>query len=185
MAITTITPEKLTPITHNSVPVITTDLLAQLYGADVKNIQNNYARNAKRFLAGKHFYKIEGKELRELKHRPSVRGSVTIARNVRSLILWTERGAARHAKMLETNQAWEVFERLEDCYFSRPAASEPAQPYMVHGRLLLTADHGVMTDVTVLQDNEFVGTLETFFELARRAGYFVIHENDLTALMQR
>ena len=65
---------------------------------------------------------------------------MTIARNVRSLILWTERGAARHAKMLETDQAWEVFERLEDCYFSRTAASEPAQPYMVHGRLLLTAD---------------------------------------------
>ncbi|EDE8442018.1 phage antirepressor Ant, partial [Salmonella enterica subsp. enterica serovar Pomona] len=33
--------------------------------------------------------------------------------------LWTERGAARHAKMLETDQAWEVFEKLEDCYFSR------------------------------------------------------------------
>ncbi|EES4398579.1 phage antirepressor Ant [Escherichia coli] len=37
----------------------------------------------------------------------------------RSLILWTERGAARHAKMLETDQAWEVFEKLEDCYFSQ------------------------------------------------------------------
>lgn len=42
-----------------------------------------------------------------------------IARNVRSLILWTERGAARHAKMLETDQAWDVFEKLEDCYFSQ------------------------------------------------------------------
>ncbi|EPW0481128.1 ORF6N domain-containing protein, partial [Escherichia coli] len=34
-------------------------------------------------------------------------------------ILWTERGAARHAKMLETDRAWEVFEKLEDCYFSQ------------------------------------------------------------------
>ncbi|MDR8143073.1 hypothetical protein XC08_22250, partial [Acinetobacter baumannii] len=31
----------------------------------------------------------------------------------------TERGAARHAKMLDTDQAWEVFEQLEDCYFVR------------------------------------------------------------------
>ncbi|EOV7311415.1 Rha family transcriptional regulator [Escherichia coli] len=42
-------------------------------------------------------------------------------KNARSLILWTERGAARHAKMLETDQAWDVFERLEDCYFSQNA----------------------------------------------------------------
>ncbi|EOM2408963.1 ORF6N domain-containing protein, partial [Escherichia coli] len=26
---------------------------------------------------------------------------------------------ARHAKMLETDRAWEVFEKLEDCYFSQ------------------------------------------------------------------
>ncbi|HAX5527458.1 TPA: ORF6N domain-containing protein, partial [Escherichia coli O157] len=96
-----------------------TELLAHLYGADVKNIQNNFARNVGRFQIGKHFFKIEGEELRELKHRPSLSGSVKIARNVRSLILWTERGAARHAKMLETDQAWEVFEKLEDSYFNQ------------------------------------------------------------------
>ncbi|ENS2419835.1 ORF6N domain-containing protein, partial [Escherichia coli] len=105
--------------TYNQIPVITTELLAHLYGADVKNIQNNFARNVGRFQIGKHFFKIEGEELRELKHRPSLSGSVKIARNVRSLILWTERGAARHAKMLETDQAWEVFEKLEDSYFNQ------------------------------------------------------------------
>lgn len=42
-----------------------------------------------------------------------------ISPKTRSLILWTERGAARHAKMLETDQAWDVFEKLEDCYFSQ------------------------------------------------------------------
>ncbi|MFP0899388.1 ORF6N domain-containing protein [Acinetobacter baumannii] len=42
-----------------------------------------------------------------------------ISNKTRSLILWTERGAARHAKMLDTDQAWEVFEQLEDCYFVR------------------------------------------------------------------
>lgn len=40
------------------------------------------------------------------------------------MILWTERGAARHAKMLETEQAWDVFEKLEDYYFSRQAKSD-------------------------------------------------------------
>ncbi|EFH2325523.1 ORF6N domain-containing protein [Escherichia coli] len=116
---TQISVETLVAITYNQIPVITTELLAHLYGADVKNIQNNFARNVGRFQIGKHFFKIEGEELRELKHRPSLSGSVKIARNVRSLILWTERGAARHAKMLETVQAWEVFEKLEDSYFNQ------------------------------------------------------------------
>lgn len=42
-----------------------------------------------------------------------------VKKNARIVNLWTERGAARHAKMLDTDQAWEVFEQLEDCYFHR------------------------------------------------------------------
>lgn len=41
-----------------------------------------------------------------------------ISPKTRSLILWTERGAAHHAKMLDMDQAWEVFEKLEDSYFT-------------------------------------------------------------------
>ncbi|HAM9650566.1 TPA: ORF6N domain-containing protein [Escherichia coli] len=115
---TQISVETLSPITHNQIPVITTELLAQLYGTEAIRIQQNHARNAERFIEGKHFYKLVGDELRGMKHRLSLSESVKIARNVRSLILWTERGAARHAKMLETDQAWDVFEKLEDCYFS-------------------------------------------------------------------
>ncbi|EEZ5173164.1 ORF6N domain-containing protein [Escherichia coli] len=139
---TQISVETLAAITHNQTPVITTELLAHLYGADVKNIQNNFARNVGRFQIGKHFFKIEGEELRELKHRPSLSGSVKIARNVRSLILWTERGAARHAKMLETDQAWDVFEKLEDCYFSQgkttPTEQQPQiQPQFTAEEIIL------------------------------------------------
>ncbi|EJS2857322.1 P22AR C-terminal domain-containing protein [Escherichia coli] len=123
---TQISVETLSPITHNQIPVITTELLAQLYGAGVKNIQNNYARNAERFIEGKHFFKVAGDALKNLRValnysqnlQPSLRG-LQISPKARSLILWTERGAARHAKMLETDQAWEVFEKLEDCYFSQ------------------------------------------------------------------
>lgn len=116
---TQIAVETLSPITHNQIPVITTELLAQLYGTEAIRIQQNHARNAERFIEGKHFYKLVGDELRGMKHRLSLSESVKIARNVRSLIIWTERGAARHAKMLETDQAWDVFEKLEDCYFSQ------------------------------------------------------------------
>ena len=42
-----------------------------------------------------------------------------VNKRVSHLTLWTERGAARHAKMLDTDQAWDIFEQLEDCYFRR------------------------------------------------------------------
>lgn len=130
---TKISVETLSPITYNQIPVITTELLAQLYGTEAIRIQQNHARNAERFIEGKHFYKLVGDELRVMKHRLSLSESVKIARNVRSLILWTERGAARHAKMLETDQAWEVFEKLEDCYFSQkqPPAAQNSPPKMM------------------------------------------------------
>ncbi|MGK4751720.1 ORF6N domain-containing protein, partial [Salmonella enterica] len=125
---TQISVETLSPITHNQIPVITTELLAQLYGTERQRVTNNFNRNKDRFVEGKHFFLIEGDELRELKNKNSLRVSVKIARNVRSLILWTERGAARHAKMLETDQAWEVFEKLEDCYFSQKPPSTKQEP---------------------------------------------------------
>lgn len=103
-------------INFKSVPVITTAMLADFYGTDVNNIQQNYIRNTDRFVQGKHFFKLEGVELKEFKQ---LTDSKTVSRNSRNLTLWTERGAARHAKMLDTDQAWEVFEQLEDCYFVR------------------------------------------------------------------
>ncbi|EOK8588591.1 ORF6N domain-containing protein, partial [Escherichia coli] len=36
---TQVSVETLSPITHNQIPVITTELLAQLYGTDVTNIR--------------------------------------------------------------------------------------------------------------------------------------------------
>ncbi|EZJ37277.1 ORF6N domain-containing protein [Escherichia coli] len=149
---TQISVETLSPIAYNQIPVITTELLAQLYGTETVNIKMNFSRNSARFVQGKHFFKLEGNELREFKHRLSLSESVSrevtesysvkIARNVRSLILWTERGAARHAKMLETDQAWEVFEKLEDCYFSQgktaPTEQQPQiQPQFTAEEIIL------------------------------------------------
>lgn len=115
---TQISVETLSPITHNQVPVITTELLAQLYDTEILNIQVNFTRNKERFVEGKHFFKASGEELKNLRLTLS-KSQNPISPKTRSLILWTERGAARHAKMLETDQAWEVFEKLEDSYFNQ------------------------------------------------------------------
>ncbi|EMR9693643.1 phage antirepressor Ant, partial [Escherichia coli] len=103
-----------------------------------------------RFVEGKHFFKVVGNDLKELRValnysqnlrvtlsnsqnlQPSLRG-LQISPKARSLILWTERGAARHAKMLETDQAWDVFEKLEDCYFSQCEKNTGKQEKKLNG----------------------------------------------------
>ncbi len=132
--------ENLSPVTYNQIPLITTELLAHLYGTKIKNISDNFLNNTTRFMPGKHYFKIEKNELREFKNRPETIGLV--GKNARSLILWTERGAARHAKMLETDRAWEVFEKLEDCYFSQgktaPTEQQPQiQPQFTAEEIIL------------------------------------------------
>ena len=103
-------------IRFKNVPVVTTAQLAEFYGVDVNNIQQNYKRNASRFIEGKHYFKLTGQDLKDV---AADFKSVANFNKVRHLIVWTERGAARHAKMLDTDHAWDVFERLEDCYFNQ------------------------------------------------------------------
>ncbi|EJB3379096.1 ORF6N domain-containing protein [Salmonella enterica] len=189
--ITQISAETLSPITHNQTPVITTELLAQLYGAEVKNVQNNYARNAERFVAGKHFFKVTGDDLKNLRvtlsHsqnlQPSLRG-LQISPKVRSLILWTERGAARHAKMLETDQAWEVFEKLEDCYFSQkqpvPARqTHPAIPFPKERRFIVTVSPDGTADTQPLPDDVFIGKVSSILSDLRQMGWIIIKRDRL------
>ena len=101
---------------HNSIRVMTTEQLAEAYGCVPKQIQQNFSNNRARFIAGKHFFVLEGQDLQTF--RLQVENiELQISPKTRHLYLWTERGAARHSKMLGTERAWDVFEQLEDSYF--------------------------------------------------------------------
>ncbi|EAW2470256.1 ORF6N domain-containing protein [Salmonella enterica subsp. enterica] len=105
--------------------VVTNEQLAAGYGTDVNNIQQNHKRNADRFIEGKHYFKVVGDELNNLRLTIS---QLQISPKTRSLMLWTERGAANHAKMLETDQAWNYHEDLVEFYFTqRDAIAAPVQ----------------------------------------------------------
>ena len=111
-------------IEYRNQRVVTTEQMAAGYGTDVTNIKMNYSRNADRFVEGKHFFKVTGKELANLRVSFSY---LQISTKTRSLMLWTERGAANHAKMLETDQAWGYHEDLVEFYFTqRDAKALPA-----------------------------------------------------------
>lgn len=108
-----VTPENLPEVIYRNQRVLTTELLASLYGTETVRIRQNHQQNATRFIAGTHYIRLEGEELGSFKLLcPQV-----VDKRAKSLMLWTERGAARHAKILDTDEAWETYERLEDGYF--------------------------------------------------------------------
>ena len=107
----------LPQIAYKGVPVVTTETLARAYEVEAKQIRQNFSNNKARIAEGKHFYSLSGNELREFKHSVEIFDSVKIAQNVNALTLWTERGAARHAKMLNSDKAWDMFELLEETFF--------------------------------------------------------------------
>jgi hypothetical protein len=167
----------LPSVKYEQLPVITTDLLAQLYGTTAHSITKNHRSNADRFIAGKHYYKVVGEELATLR---VTFGDLQISPKARSLILWTERGAARHAKMLETDQAWEVFEKLEDCYFScKPSeAPQPSHSYIPQ-RFLLTLSEGKWFTEPAPVDS-FIATPDTLAKRIKAESYMF----DRTSLVQ-
>ncbi len=113
--------------------ILTTEQLAEFYGCEPRRITENFKRNQERFIEGKHYFKLEGAALKEFKDKyancVSVDSqSVSVGLRAASLILWTKQGAARHAKMLNTDRAWEVYELLEESYFEREEKKATAIP---------------------------------------------------------
>lgn len=110
----------LTPVNFNNEIVITTKTLAQVYECDETNISNNFKRNEDKFIEGKHYYKLQGKELKEFKTN-HLNDDPSMLR-INCLYLWTKRGASRHCKMLGTDKAWDMFDSLEENYFNPKVA---------------------------------------------------------------
>jgi len=106
---------KLMPLEFKSERIMITKVLADEYGTEENNIKNNFNNNKGRFIEGKHYILLQGEGLREFKRE--VNNIDLVPSNVNKLYLWTDRGAARHAKILDTDEAWEVYEDLEESYF--------------------------------------------------------------------
>ena len=106
---------KLVPMEWKGQRIMTTKTLAGCYETEENNIKNNFNNNKSRFEEGKHYYLLKGEDLKEFKNQ--VNDIDLVPKRTASLYLWTERGALRHAKLLDTDMAWNVYEQLEDTYF--------------------------------------------------------------------
>lgn len=112
---------------HNEQRVLTTQQLAEVYETDVNNIKVNFKNHKTRFIDGKHYYLLKGEELKSFKN--VVNDINLVGKNASQLILWTEKGADRHCKILDTDKAWEQFDNLEETYFKvKDASADLALP---------------------------------------------------------
>ncbi|MDU1075700.1 MAG: ORF6N domain-containing protein [Clostridium sp.] len=105
---------KLIPVEFENQRILTTKQLAEVYQTTEGNISNNFNNNIEHFERDKHYFLLQGEELRAFKRNSY---DIGIAPNVNKLYLWTERGANRHCKILDTDKAWEQFDNLEETYF--------------------------------------------------------------------
>ena len=127
---------------YKNIRVLTTQQIAEAYGSDTRVISNNFNRNKERYIEGKHYICLEGEELKGFKTNHQFDESSRINK----LYLWTEKGAFLHAKSLNTDTAWEVYDRLVDSYFNKKKPMSPIE--MMRIQLGMIDDHeGRITDL--------------------------------------
>ena len=118
--------KSLQVVETNNQRVLTTAQIAEQYETDTRIISNNFNRNEKRYVEGKHYYCLTGDVLREFKANHQFDD---LRPNTNKFYLWTEKGALMLAKSLNTDKAWQAYECLVDTYFSvREQGQLPQRP---------------------------------------------------------
>lgn len=142
--------------------VLTTQQLADGYGTDTDNIKKNLSNNRGRYKEGVHYFYLEGKDLREFKHKVANLHLLKNPDRIPHLYLWTERGAFLHAKSLNTDQAWAVYEELVDTYF-RSKSNQLKIPQSLPEALRLAADlaeQNAALSLTNAKQSQIIGELK-------------------------
>lgn len=114
--------EELKVTEYKNIRVLTTQQIAEVYGADTKIISKNFERNKDRYIEGKHYVCLTGEELKTFKANRQIDDTLKF---ISVLYLWTQKGAFLHAKSLNTDVAWEVYDRLVDDYFDKEKITVP------------------------------------------------------------
>lgn len=100
---------------YNDIRVLTTQQLAECYGTTTDTITKNFNRNRDRYVEDKHYIALEGDNKNDFLNQGQFDRGL---KNAKTLYLWTEKGTFLHAKSLNTDSAWEVYDRLIETYFT-------------------------------------------------------------------
>lgn len=107
--------KELQVVEVKGIRTLTSKQLTECYGTTTDIIKKNFSRNRERYVEGKHYIYMDRDELREVKTTyPQFEGEL---KRTSRTHFWTEKGALLHAKSLNTDKAWEVYEYLVDFYF--------------------------------------------------------------------
>lgn len=127
---------ELVPIEYGGQRVLTTQQLAEGYGTEPQIITNNYNRNKDRYRHGVHYFALSGDEKKAFINLNQFDLGL---KNAATIYLWTEKGALYHAKSLNTDRAWEVYDQLVETYF-RVTKNQFSIPQTYPEALRLAAD---------------------------------------------
>lgn len=168
-------------IEQNNQRVLTTQQIAEGYGTDSKVISYNFNNNKQRYEEGKHYFCLTGEAKREFCNRLEIHDGAKAT----NFYLWTEKGALLHAKSLNTEQAWAVYDELVETYFRAKQICIP-DSYMI--------DDPVERAKRWIQEQEQRKQLETtvavqtqqLAELQPKASYYdvVLNSKDLLSASQ-
>ena len=114
--------EELQIVEYNNIRVLTTQQVAEAYHTSTDTVTRNFNRNKDRYTEGKHYIALEGGEKNDFVDRGQIDRGL---KNAKTLYLWTQKGCLLHAKSLNTDIAWEVYDKLVDEYFDKSKTSAP------------------------------------------------------------
>ena len=106
----------LIPVEWHNQRVLTTAQVAKNLKCKPSRIKDNFRLAKDQFQEGLHYFRVTGEELHLLKHSEGF-APLAISKMTSCLYLWTYRGCVRHCKMINTPEAWQVFDVLERVYF--------------------------------------------------------------------
>ena len=121
--------KNLVPVDYSNQRVLLTAQVAEVFNTTPDRIRDNFRYAKKHFKEGVHYFKVTGEALRTLKFQlddtqasgkqSGISHSLPIIPKMASAaILYTEQGCVRHCKMINTPEAWAMFDALEKHYFN-------------------------------------------------------------------
>lgn len=102
-------------VEYNNIRVLTTQQVAEAYQTSTDTVTKNFNRNKDRYTEGKHYIALEGEKKNAFVDLGQIDRGL---KNAKTLYLWTQKGCLLHAKSLNTDIAWEVYDKLVDNYFA-------------------------------------------------------------------
>lgn len=167
------------------IPVCLTKQLAEFYECKDHAISHNFNNNKDRFKVKIHYFRLTGKQIELFLQVNHGYDTDDHKQNIPVLYLWTQKGAARHAKMLTTDRAWDVWEELETSYFEKNTKSQwdrvndTVTPEFIYQQRSIRYQKSTSTEINAenvySEDNPIIG----------RAAAMAYNQRNCMALTQR